>query len=221
MLTLHGFPYSNYYNIVKHALLYKDIPFREDLTYGGGEDWLQISPASKVPAITTENGDSLSETSVICDYLEEAYPDRPLYPEDPYRRAQVRQIMKMSELYLELSSRQLLPHVLGQRQAPEPLKEQVRQTLQRGIAALDHLCRFDPWVTGAEFSMADIYLRYVSGMVRTVGENQLQWYALSDIPAAANWEAAMAESPAAVKIDADKQANASEFFAYIRQRYGS
>ena len=33
MITLHGFAASNYYNIVKHALLYKGIPFQEEIFY--------------------------------------------------------------------------------------------------------------------------------------------------------------------------------------------
>ena len=32
MITLHGFPFSNYYNIVKHVLMHQQIPFMEELT---------------------------------------------------------------------------------------------------------------------------------------------------------------------------------------------
>ena len=74
MITLHGFAASNYYNIAKYVLLYKEIPFEEHLVYGGGEEWLSISPVGKIPALTTEDGRDISESSVICDYLEEAYP---------------------------------------------------------------------------------------------------------------------------------------------------
>lgn len=31
------------------------------------------------------------ESTVICDYLEEAYPERPLMPKDPFDRSDVRQ----------------------------------------------------------------------------------------------------------------------------------
>ncbi len=53
MITLHGFPFSNYYNIVKHVLMHKQIPFVEELTYGGGEEWLAISPLGKIPGLPT------------------------------------------------------------------------------------------------------------------------------------------------------------------------
>ncbi|MBO6225409.1 MAG: glutathione S-transferase family protein, partial [Psychrobacter sp.] len=109
MITLHGFPTSNYYNIVKHALLYKEIPFQEHLIFTDNDKLLAVSPVGKVPAITTDEGVTLSESSVICDFIEEAYPDIPLYPESATERAIVRQIMKIAELYFELPSRRLIP----------------------------------------------------------------------------------------------------------------
>ena len=99
MMTLHGFAASNYYNLVKHVLLYKELPFKEHLLYAGSEALLTISPAGKVPVITTAEGLELSESSVICDFIEETYPTAPLYPENAGERAVVRQIIKMAELY--------------------------------------------------------------------------------------------------------------------------
>ena len=50
MLTLHGFPFSNYHNIVKHTLLYKGIPFEEHIAYPGSAELMAVSPAGKAPA---------------------------------------------------------------------------------------------------------------------------------------------------------------------------
>ena len=79
MLTLHGFAYSNYHNIVKHALMHKGIRFEEHIVYPGTPELLAVNPAGKVPAMTTEDGLSLAESSVLVDYLEDAYPATPLY----------------------------------------------------------------------------------------------------------------------------------------------
>lgn len=97
MITLHGFSASNFYNVVKHVLLHKDIPYQETLVFGGNDEWLEISPVGKIPAITTERGYAISEAAVICDYLEEVYTKNPLYPADPEARATVRQIMSRLE----------------------------------------------------------------------------------------------------------------------------
>ena len=118
MIILHGFAYSNYHNIVKHTLMLKDIPFEEHVVYPGTPELMAVSPMGKAPAMTTESGTALSESSVLVDYLEDAYPQKPLYPDDADARAKVRQIMKVSELYLDLPARRLLPAVLDKVKIP-------------------------------------------------------------------------------------------------------
>jgi glutathione S-transferase len=218
MITLHGFAASNYYNLVKHVLLYKEVPFRENLTYGGGDEWLAISPAGKVPAITTADGQHLSESSVICDFIEEAYPARPLYPSDSGDRAAVRQIMKVSELYLELPSRRLIAYALGGKPAPESVQDEVRQVLNRGIGAMQRLCQFSPWVAGDQPTMADIYVHYVNTIVTTFGATQLEWDILAEIPGMKEWNAMMGESTIAQSVEADRAANMPDFIAHIKAR---
>lgn len=220
MITLHGFAYSNYYNIVKHVMLHKGIPFTEDLVYSGEAQWLAISPLGKVPAITTEQGGHLSESSVLCEYLEEAYPAVPLFPVDAFSRAHVRQIMRVSELYLELPCRRLIPFVFASTGAPQELQAEIRTTVERGLGALTRLCEFDPYVTGSELSMADIYLRYVLKVVEMAGSEKLGWDIVAEVPGLAEWQARMADSDIARKIDADQAADGPGFFAYIKKRFG-
>jgi len=221
MITLHGFSYSNYYNVVKHVLMHKAIPFQEDLTFGGTDAWLAISPLGKVPAITTEQGGHLSETSVICDYLEETYPDYPLYPADSFARARVRQLMKVSELYLELPCRRLIGYVFSNKEAPAELQAEVRQVVERGIGAMTRLCEFNPYLAGGDLTMADIYVRYVLSVVGMAGSTKLAWNIAAEIPGLAEWSAMMAESDIARKVDADRDANAPEFFNMIKKRFST
>jgi len=215
MITLHGFAASNYYNVAKYVLLYKEIPFEEHLVYSGGDEWLSISPVGKIPALTTESGQDISETTVICDYLEEVYPDKPLYPTDPVARAQVRQIMKVAELYLELPSRRLISYAFSDKPAPENALADVRHVTNRGIKAMQRLCRFTPWIAGSAFSMADIYVHYVNAVVNSVGSRQLEWDILAEIPGMKAWDKGMRDSDIARTIEADRRANAPEFAAYI------
>lgn len=216
MITLHGFASSNYYNIIKHALLYKEIPFQENLVFAGSDELLAVNPMGKVPAITTDNGVSLSESSVICDFIEEAYPATPLYPESATERAVVRQIMKTAELYFELPSRRLITYVFLGTQAPDTVKQEVRQVLARGIPALNRLCQFSPWIAGKEFTMADIYVHYVNAIVNAVGSSQLDWDVLAEIPGMKEWSKTMKQSDIAQKIEADRVANMSEFMTHVK-----
>jgi glutathione S-transferase len=215
MLTLHGFSASNYYNIVKHSLLLKGVPFTEHLVYPGSPELLAVSPAGKVPAMTTEQGTALSESSVLLEYIEDAYPNKPLLPADPDQRARVRQVMKVAELYLELAARRLLPAVLANAPVSDAVKDEVRATLDKGTASLTQLAQFSPWVCGEELTLADIYLRYALAMPKLVGPSQLQWDILPAVPGLAEWDARMAAEPVSKQVDADQAANMTDFMAYV------
>lgn len=215
MLTLHGFPFSNYHNIVKHALMHKQIPFKEHIVYPNSPEMMAINPTGKAPAMTTENGTTLSESSVLVEYLEDAYPETPLYPSDPDARGKVRQIIKISELYLELPARRLLPAVLGNATIHDSIKAEVRGALDRGTRSLRELLTFSPFLVGQELTLADIYLRYALSIPKMAGPEQLNWNVLDEVPGLAAWDEMMAASEIAQAIDADKEANTAEFMALI------
>ena len=220
MLTLHGFAYSNYHNIVKHALMHKGIPFTEHVVYPNTPELLAVNPTGKAPAMTTEQGTNLSESSVLVDYLEDAYPQVPLYPADAETRARVRQLMKVSELYLDLPARRLLPVMLRKVQLDDAVKEEVRAVLERGTRSLNALASFSPYVLGAELSLADIYLRYALAIPKMVGPDLLGWDVREEVDGLEDWSRLMADSDISRKIDADMQANTNDFMAYIAQRPG-
>ncbi|XP_014210802.1 pyrimidodiazepine synthase-like [Copidosoma floridanum] len=51
-------------------------------------EWLQEkSPLGKVPCIEFENGDTLYESLIIAEYLDEAYPEHRLLPTNPLTKA--------------------------------------------------------------------------------------------------------------------------------------
>lgn len=218
MLILHGFAYSNYYNIVKHALLEKGVSFSENTVYTTDPQLRAISPAAKVPAITTESGEHLSETTAILEYLEEAYPEHPLLPQDLIARAKVRQVIKVLELYIELSARRLLPVALMGGEPNVDTITEVKAALERGIAALNDICKPSPYLCGDTLTLADIYCRYAMAIPQLVGPKVLGM----DIVAAVNGLPALmltlADSEISQKIDADMRANQAEFMAKISGR---
>ncbi|XP_011499678.1 PREDICTED: pyrimidodiazepine synthase-like [Ceratosolen solmsi marchali] len=51
-------------------------------------EWLQEkSPLGKVPCLEFDNGDTLYESLIIAEYLDEAHPEHRLYPDDPLAKA--------------------------------------------------------------------------------------------------------------------------------------
>jgi glutathione S-transferase len=217
MPILHGFSYSNYYNIPKHALLYKGVVFEEELIFPSAQDYSKLNPALKVPSFTTDDGHHLSETSVLCEYIEDIYPEKPLLPSNPLARGRNRQLMRMAELYLELPNRRLLPYSFSDQPAPAPLIAEVVSVVDRGINCLNALATFDPWVLGPEMTMADIYLFYVL----TVAEMgcSITGVNLNDsIPGLEPWRELFAADPISQRVAEDTEANRSVFFEYLQGR---
>ncbi|MFT5209253.1 MAG: glutathione S-transferase [Flavobacterium sp.] len=215
MPTLHGFSYSNYYNIPKHVLLYKGVDFNEDLVYPSADGYNKLSPALKVPSLTTDDGHHLSEAAVLCEYIEDAYPNKPLFPTDLVKRNKVRQLMHMSELYIELPNRRLIPYSFSDKPAPEQLINEVKSVVDRGINSINALANFAPWTFDNDFTMADIYLYYVLA-VADMGSRMTEIDLNSRIPGLAEWRVAFGADPISQRVAADMDANREGFFDYIK-----
>lgn len=204
MLRLYGFAVSNYFNMVKHALLAKGIEFDEVRTLPGADsDYLARSPMGKVPCIETDKG-SLCETSVILDYIETAWPEPSLSPPDTWGRAKMKELMKVVELYLELQGRRLLPAIMGGIALDGAIRDEVRTVMEKGARAIDQLARFDPYVLGADMTMADIFLHWSLGFAQmAAGPELLDWNFVDHVDGLADWEAMMAATPIAEQLAAD------------------
>src|SRR4051794_22954760 len=130
-MKLCGFPISNYFNKVRIAMLEKGLPFALDPACKPSQDegFLARSPMGKVPFLELDGGAQLSESQVICEYLEDAYPQKPLYPRDPLERARVRELVTLMELHMELVVRRLYGQVFFGRAPDEAVKKEVEKDL--------------------------------------------------------------------------------------------
>jgi len=156
MLKLCGFAVSNYYNKVKIALMEKGVPFVEEHHMVSQEPaMLERSAMGKVPFLDLGNGQTLTESQVILEYLEDAYPDKPLYPRDPLARARNRELIAHLELHLELPARRLYRAAFFGGMVSDETKQLVQKELEKGVRAFMKLAKFSPWVAGAEFTAAD------------------------------------------------------------------
>jgi glutathione S-transferase len=187
MLKLHGIPLSNCYNIVKQAMLEKGIPFQEiSQPPSQDEAFLAISPMGKIPCIETPGG-YLAESLAIIEYLEETHPVPKLYPAGTFDRARAREIIKIAELYLDAPARRLLGHVLFGAPLPQAAYDEARPLVERGLAALKRVARYEPWVAGPEFSYADIALLHFLRLTLMIMDTVYQWNPLGDEPELAAW----------------------------------
>jgi glutathione S-transferase len=156
MITLCGSPISNYYNVVKMALLEKGVGFTEEMVKTGSKDEavLAISPLGKIPFIRTPHG-GMCESHAILDYIERAYPSTRLLPADPFAAAKVQELMTYIDLHLELVARELYNQAFFGGTLSESSQARVRKTLEKNIAGFKRLVRFAPYVAGDTFTLAD------------------------------------------------------------------
>lgn len=83
MLKIYGVPISVHTRKVVVAAIEKRIPYRNEpvIPFNPPSGWADLSPTGKIPVIA--DGDFvLQDSSVICTYLERAYPTHPLYPQE-------------------------------------------------------------------------------------------------------------------------------------------
>ena len=208
MLTLCGFPISNYYNKVKLALLEKDMPFEEEVVTLpiSSEAALAASPLGKVPFLRTPQGD-LCESQAIMEYIEAACPQPPLLPAEPFAAAKVRELIVFVELHLELVARELYGQAFFGGTLSEASQARVRQQLEKNIAAFSRLVKFSPYVAGNTFTQADCAafasLPLVGMATKAVlGEDLLMAAGIDYKP----YIRLISERPAAKKVLADRKA---------------
>ena len=138
-----------------------------------------LNPKGKVPVIV-HDGRVITESTIIIEYLDDAFPDPPLMPKDPYWRARRRlwarwiddemHIPHISTISFNISFTELLQyrndaHAQGPRGAPPPFmfaglesREMLAslKAYQRFLTEMDRTLTDSPWLAGPEFSLGDI-----------------------------------------------------------------
>jgi glutathione S-transferase len=76
----------------------KKIAYQIDpiIPFMGDERFSRISPLRRIPVLIDDQV-TLSDSSVICQYLEDRHPDPPLYPRDVAARAQARWLEEFAD----------------------------------------------------------------------------------------------------------------------------
>lgn len=208
MITLCGFPVSNYYNKVKIALVEKNVAFAEesihpkDITDAAKAD----TPLGKVPYLRTPQG-SLSESQAILEYIDTAYPSPALLPADPFAAAKARELGIYIDLHLELVARELYGQAFFGGTISDSAKDRVHKQLIKNISAFKQLAKFSPFVAGDTFTQADcsayVNLPVVGIATKSIyGEDLLIAAGVDYKP----YLKMISERPSAQKADADRRA---------------
>lgn len=97
-MKIYGANLSPFVRKVMAVCAIKGLDYEHVMVMPGSDDpeYLKISPLGKIPAM--EDGDlQISDSSVICEYLEEVYPEIPVLPSSPADRARSRWIEEFAD----------------------------------------------------------------------------------------------------------------------------
>lgn len=179
MLTLYDAPRCPYCARARIALAEKGLEYEVlEVDLSDRPQWIyEKNSTGRVPVIE-EDAWILPESSVILEYLEERYPEPPLLPPDPADRALARVwILRHDDFakpYYALRR--------GEDGAAEKFDEQ--------LAKLDEALSRQPWLTGAEYGLADI--AYVPWVLRA---RDMLGVSLDGFSAVRDWLARLEERP--------------------------
>lgn len=98
LTTIIGGPLSPYVRKVLAVCELKGVAYHIDpiVPFFGGDRFGEISPLRRIPVLIDDIV-TLSDSSVICQYLEDRYPSPRVYPEDIAHRAEARWIEEYAD----------------------------------------------------------------------------------------------------------------------------
>ena len=163
-LTIIGSYVSPYVRKVLACINLKRLSFEVDpiTPFYGNEEFRRLSPLCRIPVLI--DGDfSCSDSSVICAYLDEAYPGHALFPANPKDRARARWLeefadTRLGDVFIWGLFYQKVVHPLVWGEPGDAAR--IEKSLDQDIpAALDYLERELP---GERFLFGDIGVADIS-----------------------------------------------------------
>ncbi|GBR00167.1 glutathione S-transferase [Gluconacetobacter liquefaciens] len=198
MRILYHLPLSPSCRKVRLVLGEKRLPFElmMERVWERRPDYLAVNPAGTVPMLVEENGLSIPNSSVICEYLEEAYPDTPLLGRTLAERVEVRRLVAWfdekfaSEVTQNLLHEKVMKRIAGRGNPDGNALRAGYANIRYHMSYLDWLAETRKWLAGPTLSLADFAAAAHLSCLDFI--NDVDW---SKAPAAKDWYARMKSRP--------------------------
>ena len=159
-------------------------------------EYLKINPKSRVPALVTDQG-ILTETPAILAYIAQSFPKANLAPvNDPFRLGQIQAFNSYlsSTVHVAHAHRVRGYRWIDDGPAMETMKKKVPQKVGECFELIEREYFKGPWVTGADYTIADPYLFTIARWLEADGVDPKRF------PKVLEHRNRMAERPAVKKV---------------------
>ncbi len=192
MRLLHHLPLSPFSRKVRLVLTEKRLPFelRIEKVWDRRPEYLELNPACKVPTLIEENGLVIPDSQVICEYLEEAYPDTPLLGHTLAERVEVRRLVAWfdgkfaAEVTANLLFEKFMKRAMGMGNPDAGALRAGYTNLRHHMAYIGYLAETRRWLAGGALSLADFAaashlssLDFAGDVDWTISAATREWYA--------------------------------------------
>ncbi len=177
---------------VRVALAEKNLEFelKIEKVWERRTEFLALNPAGDVPVLIEQDGTTLANSQVICEYLEEVYPEVNLLGLDPVQRAETRRLVSWfdvkfnREVTANLVDEKLMKRFLKLGEPHGPSIRAGHANIHYHLDYIGFLTEKRKWLAGDEFSLADIAAAAHLSAVDYIGdvpweehEAAREWYA--------------------------------------------
>lgn len=207
MRLLYHLPLSPFSRKVRLVLAEKRLPFelRTEKPWERRPEYLVLNPSGTVPTLVEENGLAVPDSGVICEYLDEAYPDAPVLGHTLADRVEVRRLVSWldgkfaDEVTRNLYGEKIIKRLSGTGQPDAAALRVGFANLKNHLAYIGWLAETRRWLAGNALSLADLAAAAHLSALDFIGA--VDWEAC---PAAREWYARVKSRPSFRAILADR-----------------
>lgn len=198
MRTLYHLWLSAQSRKVRIVLAEKRLPFDlvVERVWERRAEFMALNPAAEVPVLVDEDGSAISDSGVICEYLEELHPEPSLLGQNARVRAEVRRLVSWfdckfnREVTLNLVGEKMTKRLIG---IGEPDSRAIRAGNVNIHTHMDYVAWLVDrrrWLAGDFFSLADIAAAAHFSSLDYIGD--VPW---DDHPGTKDWFARLKSRP--------------------------
>ena len=133
-------------------------------------------------------------------------------PADPFASAKMSELLKVVELYVGNESARLVGHVFFGAELNQPVADQIKPVMVKGLAAVGRLASFSPFMMGSQITMVDIYAYYIVMNARIIAKKVWGWDLLSDMEGLGEWMRMMSQRPMIKLVDDQRNVAIAKMF---------